>query len=79
MATEFVEFDRKIPVVVRLPMADRRSLATLDELRIDGVPLRELVRTREALGPSEVQRREQSRVVPVLADVASGGRGPGRG
>jgi hydrophobic/amphiphilic exporter-1 (mainly G- bacteria), HAE1 family len=72
-ATEFVEFDRKIPVVVRLPMADRRSLATLDELKIDGVPLRELVRTREALGPSEVQRREQSRIVPVLADVAAGG------
>jgi hydrophobic/amphiphilic exporter-1 (mainly G- bacteria), HAE1 family len=72
-ATEFVEFDRKIPVVVRLPMADRRSLATLDEVRIDGVPLRELVRTREALGPSEIQRREQSRIVPVLADVASGG------
>jgi hydrophobic/amphiphilic exporter-1 (mainly G- bacteria), HAE1 family len=73
LATEFVEFDRKIPIVVRLPMADRRSLATLDELKIDGVPLRELIRTREALGPSEVQRREQSRVVPVLADVASGG------
>ncbi|HUG42179.1 MAG TPA: efflux RND transporter permease subunit [Longimicrobiales bacterium] len=72
-ATQFVEFDRKIPVVVRLPESDRRSLATLDELRIDGIPLRELVRTREALGPSEIQRREQSRVVPVLADVASGG------
>jgi hydrophobic/amphiphilic exporter-1 (mainly G- bacteria), HAE1 family len=75
LATEFVEFDRKIPVMVRLPMEDRRSLATLDEVRIDGVPLRELVRTREALGPSEIQRREQSRVVPVLADVASGGVG----
>ncbi|MFO7893299.1 MAG: efflux RND transporter permease subunit [Longimicrobiales bacterium] len=72
-ATEFVEFDRKIPIVVRLPQEDRRSLATLDQLRVEGVPLRELVRTREALGPSEIQRREQSRVVPVLADVASGG------
>ncbi|NIP58634.1 MAG: AcrB/AcrD/AcrF family protein, partial [Gemmatimonadetes bacterium] len=72
-ATEFVEFDRKIPVVVRLPQEERRSLATLDELRVDGVPLRELVRTREALGPSEIQRREQSRVVPVLADVSGGG------
>ncbi|MFP4622663.1 MAG: efflux RND transporter permease subunit [Gemmatimonadota bacterium] len=71
-ATRFVEFDRKIPVVVRLPREDRRSLATLDELRVDGVPLRELIRTREALGPSEVQRREQSRVVPVLADVSGG-------
>jgi HAE1 family hydrophobic/amphiphilic exporter-1 len=72
-ATEFVEFDRKIPVWVRLPEAERRSLGTLDRLRVDGVPLRELIRTREALGPSEILRREQSRVVPVLADVASGG------
>ncbi len=72
-ATQFVEFDRKIPVVVRLPQSDRRSLATLEELRVDGVPLRELVHTREALGPSEIQRREQSRVVPVLADVTGGG------
>jgi HAE1 family hydrophobic/amphiphilic exporter-1 len=72
-ATEFVEFDRKIPIVVRLPQRDRRSLATLDALEVEGVPLRELVRTREALGPSEIQRREQSRVVPVYADVADGG------
>ncbi|MGK7311955.1 MAG: efflux RND transporter permease subunit [Candidatus Longimicrobiales bacterium M2_2A_002] len=72
-ATEFVEFDRKIPVMVRLPQEDRRSLSTLDALKVQGVPLRELIRTREALGPSEIQRREQSRVVPVLADVASGG------
>jgi HAE1 family hydrophobic/amphiphilic exporter-1 len=72
-ATEFVEFDRKIPIVVRLPQEARRSLATLDELRVEGVPLRELVRTEEALGPSEIQRREQSRVVPVYADVAQGG------
>jgi HAE1 family hydrophobic/amphiphilic exporter-1 len=72
-ATEFVEFDRKVPVVVRLPQEARRSLGTLDELRVEGVPLRELIRTREALGPSEIQRREQSRVVPVLADVTGGG------
>ncbi len=72
-ATEFVEFDRKIPIMVRLPQQDRRSLATLDELTVQGVPLRELIRTREALGPSEIQRRDQSRVVPVFADVAQGG------
>ncbi|HSH44268.1 MAG TPA: efflux RND transporter permease subunit, partial [Longimicrobiales bacterium] len=72
-ATQFVEFDRKIPVMVRLPDADRRSLGTLDHLQVDGIPLRELVRTREAMGPSEIQRREQSRVVPVFADVAGGG------
>ena len=72
-ATQFVEFDRKIPVMVRLPQDDRRSLATLDRLQVEGIPLRELIQTREALGPSEIQRREQSRVVPVLADVAEGG------
>ena len=72
-ATQFVEFDRKIPIVVRLPEADRRSLATLDQLQLDGIPLRELIHAEEALGPSEIQRREQSRLVPVLADVATGG------
>ncbi|HEX2093171.1 MAG TPA: efflux RND transporter permease subunit [Longimicrobiaceae bacterium] len=72
-ATEFVEFDRKVPIVVRLPEAERRSLATLETLRVDGVPLRELVRVRTASGPSEIRRADQSRVVVVHADVARGG------
>ncbi|HEV2148994.1 MAG TPA: efflux RND transporter permease subunit [Longimicrobiaceae bacterium] len=72
-ATEFVDFDRKVPVVVRLPEAERRSLATLETLRVDGVPLRELVRVHTASGPSEIRRIDQSRVVVVHADVASGG------
>jgi HAE1 family hydrophobic/amphiphilic exporter-1 len=72
-ATQLVEFDRRIPVMVRLPLSDRRSLSTLGELRVSGVPLRELVRTREALGPGEIQRRGQRPVVPVLADVTGGG------
>jgi hydrophobic/amphiphilic exporter-1 (mainly G- bacteria), HAE1 family len=33
------------------------------------VPLRELVRVREAVGPVEIQRLDQSRVVPVYADA----------
>ncbi|MEJ2218651.1 MAG: efflux RND transporter permease subunit, partial [Gemmatimonadota bacterium] len=72
-ATDFVDFDRKIPIVVRLPEVDRRSLATLQTLTVQGVPLRQLVHTHEALGPSEIHRQDQSRVVPVYADVASGG------
>ena len=72
-ATEFVDFDRKIPVVVRLPEAERRSLETLETLRVEGVPLRELVSVRTASGPSEIRRTDQSRVVVVQADVASGG------
>jgi HAE1 family hydrophobic/amphiphilic exporter-1 len=69
-ATELVDFDRKIPVVVRLPEEARRSLETLDVLRVDGIPLRELVRTREAVGPTEIQRINQARLVPVYADAA---------
>ncbi|MGQ0813817.1 MAG: efflux RND transporter permease subunit, partial [Gemmatimonadota bacterium] len=62
-------FDRKIPIIVRLPEAERYSLATLDALRIDGVPLKELVRTRESLNLTEIRRSDQSRVIPVYADV----------
>lgn len=72
-ATELVDFDRKIPVVVRLPEAQRRDAATLELLRVDGVPLRELVEVRTASGPAEIRRVDQSRVVTVYADVARGG------
>jgi hydrophobic/amphiphilic exporter-1 (mainly G- bacteria), HAE1 family len=67
--TPFVAFDRRIPIIVRLPESERRSLATLDALLIRGVPLRELIRVRESVGPVEIQRLDQSRVVPVYADA----------
>lgn len=73
VATEFVDFDRKIPVVVRLPEAERYSLTTLQSLRVGGVPLRELVSVESTLGPTEIRREGQSRVVAIHADVASGG------
>jgi len=73
IATEFVDFDRRVPVVVRLPEVQRRSMETLEQLEVGGFPLRELVATEVAVGPTEVRRLEQSRVVPVYADVASGG------
>ncbi len=72
-ATDLVEFDRKVPIVVRLPEAARRSAQTLEQLRVDGVPLRELVRVYDAAGPSEIRRMDQGRVVTLHADVASGG------
>ncbi|HEX7117713.1 MAG TPA: efflux RND transporter permease subunit [Longimicrobiales bacterium] len=71
-ATDLVDFDRKVPVVVRLPDDARRSLETLDVLTVDGIPLREVIRTREALGPVEIRRLEQSRLIPVYADVVGG-------
>ncbi len=72
-ATEFVDFDRKIGIVVRLPDDLRYSAATLGELQVQGVPLRELVEVREAVGPAEIHREEQGRVVTVFADVTDGG------
>lgn len=72
-ATEFVDFDRKIAVVVRLPDALRHDASTLEALQVDGVPLRELVQVRETVGPAEIRREDQGRVVTVYADVASGG------
>ncbi len=72
-ATEFVDFDRKIDVVVRYPDDLRYSMQTLESLRVNGVPIRELVRIREAVGPAEVRREDQARVIPVYAEVVSGG------
>ena len=73
VATEFVDFDRKIDVVVRYPEDRRYSRATLEGIRVDGVPIRELVTIRDAVGPAEVRREGQARVIPVYADVVSGG------
>ena len=74
-ATEFIEFDRKIPVMVRLPEHLRHDVATLSNLRVSGVPLRDLATVEETEGPAEIRREEQGRVVTVFADVASGGLG----
>ena len=72
-ATEFVEFDRRIAVIVSFPRDQRYSRATLDALRVNGVPIRELVTITEAIGPAEVHREDQGRVITVYADVVRGG------
>ena len=72
-ATEFVDFDRKIGIVVRLPDDLRYARETLEDLRVQGVPLRELVSIHEAVAPAEIRREDQGRVVVVYADVVGGG------
>ncbi len=72
-ATQFVDFDRRIDIVVRYPDELRYSEETLNGIRVQGVPLRELIDWREVLAPSEVFREEQARVVSVYADVIGGG------
>jgi HAE1 family hydrophobic/amphiphilic exporter-1 len=42
-------------------------------MRIRGVPLRQLIELEETIGPAEVHREDQGRVIPVYADVVSGG------
>jgi HAE1 family hydrophobic/amphiphilic exporter-1 len=73
VATRFVDFDRRIDVLVRPPEETRREFNNLLEFQIGGVPVRELITWRETLAPVEVLRDGQGRVVPVYADVASGG------
>lgn len=73
LATEFVAFDRKIPIMVRLPDEARFTVETLNRIRVAGVPLQELVTVQTVQAPAEVRRESQGRVVSVLADVRSGG------
>jgi HAE1 family hydrophobic/amphiphilic exporter-1 len=73
VATRFVDFDRRIDVLVRPPEGIRKEFNNLLDFQIQNVPVRELIVWRETLAPVEVLRDEQGRVVPVYADVASGG------
>jgi HAE1 family hydrophobic/amphiphilic exporter-1 len=68
---EFLDFDEKITMVVRLP-EEARELATLQEMLIQGIPLRELITIEETTGASEIRRVNQTRIVAVHADVVSG-------
>ncbi|MGH7544992.1 MAG: efflux RND transporter permease subunit, partial [Gemmatimonadota bacterium] len=71
--TQFVDFNEKVDILVRAPDGLRRDLGSLLGFSLGGVPLRELVAVHETLGPVEVLRDGQDRVVPVYADVARGG------
>jgi HAE1 family hydrophobic/amphiphilic exporter-1 len=72
-ATQFVEFDRKIDIVVRYPDDLRYSRETLNDIRVQGVPLREVIEVREVMAPAEVFREDQARIITVYADVIGGG------
>ena len=63
-----------VPVMVRYPRQDRRSLGDLEHMRIraaDGVavPFSAVARARLVAGPSSVKRVDRKRVVTVTADV----------
>lgn len=73
LATQFVDFDRKVPIVVRPEAAERREMEQVLEGEVGGVPLRLLVQVDEAAGPTAIRREGQEQVVRVTADVAEGG------
>jgi HAE1 family hydrophobic/amphiphilic exporter-1 len=66
---QFVDFDRKVPILVGLPEGARDSLERVEDLMVNGVPLRELVTMVEGIGASEIRRVDQKSVVPIFADL----------
>ncbi|HUP00849.1 MAG TPA: efflux RND transporter permease subunit [Gemmatimonadota bacterium] len=72
LATEFVDFDRKVPVVVGLEDAERRDLDRVLSGTVEGVPLRLLVGIDQAVGPVAIRRVDQDQVVQVIAGIADG-------
>jgi multidrug efflux pump subunit AcrB len=64
----------QVPVVVRYPRSQRRSLANLEAARIrtaDGaeLPLPSVARIEATRGPAEILRSERRRVIQLSADV----------
>jgi len=64
----------EVKLMVRYPREERRSFATLDEIRVtgpDGVkrPLKELADVNVARGYSEINRLGQRRSITVTADI----------
>ncbi|WP_420634800.1 efflux RND transporter permease subunit [Candidatus Palauibacter sp.] len=72
-ANAYSVFADKVDIRVAIPETARRELANVLALRLDGVPIGELVTVRQGFGPVEIRREDQNRTIQVLADVADGG------
>ena len=66
-------FADKVDIRVTIPETARRELDRVLALRLQGVPIGELVTVRQGFGPVEIRREDQNRTIQVLADVAEGG------
>ncbi len=69
----FTEFAEKVDIRLQIPVASRQELGEVLNLQLEGVPIGELVHTRQGYGPVEIRREDQNRTVQVLADVRQGG------
>jgi multidrug efflux pump subunit AcrB len=70
-----------VPLLVRLPRAERSGILPLTDLHMMGaggrlVPLREVVRTEEGVEGTSIYRKNMKRVVYVTADVAGAEESP---
>ncbi len=69
--------DRQVPIRVKLPVASRRDLSTIEDLPVPtarggSVPLSRVAEISFGSGPTSIQRYNQSRRVFIGADLAPG-------
>ena len=75
IATKYKEEGKEIDVLVRLREEDRKDFAQLRNINIrsktlkQDIPLREVAYLTRGLGPSEIVRKDQQRVVTISADI----------
>jgi HAE1 family hydrophobic/amphiphilic exporter-1 len=68
---QFIDFDKKVPIIVQLPDAARDSMSSIEQLTVNGVQLRELITLQEGVGASEIRHVDQKSVVTISADLRS--------
>ncbi len=76
-SAKFSLSDRQVPIRVKLPVASRRDLRTLENLPVPtasggSVPLSRVAEIDFGSGPTQIQRYNQNRRVYVGADLAQG-------
>ncbi|MDQ7054428.1 MAG: efflux RND transporter permease subunit [candidate division KSB1 bacterium] len=77
IATDFKDFDKKIPVLLRADERHRRELMELLAMPLNHggrtVPVSEMVRLEQTLAPAAIEREDQVRQRSLFASI--GGRG----
>ena len=76
-SAKFSLSDRQVPIRVKLPIASRRDMTTLENLPVptvsgDSVPLSRVATIGFGSGPTSIQRYNQSRRVFIGADLPPG-------
>jgi HAE1 family hydrophobic/amphiphilic exporter-1 len=75
VATQFREAGKEYDVRVRLSLKDRGNLENLNNVLMYShvldtlIPLKEVAKVKKGVGPSEIKRADQERMVAVTADI----------